>query len=261
MTSSRVLRLRNVHEARLPFTVSVASAAQMPAVSQLRASAYGRHLPAMAEVLAQPESADSRFGCEVIVAASKLDGSVLGTLRTHSNVVDPLPLEAAVDIQQAFNGDRLVEATRLCVGHGTSASLVRNALFKAFFLYAEQQNIDWLVAGGRRPVDTIYDRLLFTDILEPGVYYPLPYAANIPHRIMRFNVGQAQELWACQAHPLYEFVFDTFHPDIDLSGARDLSAIDWRQACPTALPGSVAATAHRVRQAAPVRTELLSLGQ
>lgn len=260
MTSSQVLRPRNIHEERLPFTVSIASADQLPAVSQLRASAYGRHLPTMAEVLAKPEPADFAFGCEVIVATSKLDGSVLGTLRTHSNVVEPLPLEAAVDIQPAFNGDRLVEATRLCVGYGNSASLVRNALFKALFLYAEQQNIEWLVAGGRRPVDAIYDRLLFTDILEPGVYYPLPYAANVPHRIMRFNVAAAQELWARHVHPLYEFVFDTFHPDIDLSGARDLGEIDWRRACPAVRPG-FRTTANPARRSAAAVTESLPLGQ
>lgn len=260
MTSSQVLRPRNTREARLPFTVSIASADQLPAVSQLRASAYGRHLPAMAEVLAKPEPADTAFGCEVIVATSKLDGSVLGTLRTHSNVVDPLPLEAAVDIQQAFGGGRLVEATRLCVERGTSASLVRNALFKALFLYGEQQNIDWLVAGGRRPVDAMYDRLLFTDIFEPGVFYPLPYAANVPHRVMCTNVAGAQELWARKAHPLYDFAFDTFHPDIDLSGARDLRAIDWRQACPTALPG-LRTVANPVRRAMPARTERFPLGQ
>lgn len=260
MTSSQVLRPRNIHEERLPFTVSIASADQLPAVSQLRASAYGRHLPTMAEVLAKPEPADFAFGCEVIVATSKLDGSVLGTLRTHSNVVEPLPLEAAVDIQPAFNGDRLVEATRLCVGYGNSASLVRNALFKALFLYAEQQNIDWLVAGGRRTVDAIYDRLLFTDIFEPGVYYPLPYAANIPHRIMRLSVAQAQEQWAAHSHPLYGFMIETFHPDIDLSGARDLSALHWRQACPTVLPGFRAVPNAERRAAAP-RSESLSLGQ
>lgn len=231
MFPSRVLSLRNIREARLPFTVSIARTEQLSAVSQLRSSAYGRHLPTMAEMLAKPEKSDSTFGCEVIVATSKLDGSVLGTLRTHSNVVDPLPLEAAVDIQSAFNGERLVEATRLCVELGGSASLVRNALFKAFFLYAEQQQIDWLVAGGRRPVDRIYDRLLFTDILEPGVYYPLPYAANVPHRVMRMKVAQVQPLWAKHEHSLYEFFFDTFHPDIDLSGARDLRTADWRQAC------------------------------
>ena len=224
---------RNTREERLPFTVSVASTAQMRQICELRSEAYGRHLPGMAAALSLPEAADDKLGCEVLVASSKLDGSVLGTLRTHSNLLDPIPLESAVDLERAFKGDRLVEATRLCIAQGTSASLVRSALFKALFLYAEQQNIDWLVACGRRPLDVMYDRLLFTDILEHGAFYPLSYAADLPHRIMRFNVGAAQALWAEHSHPLYGFVFDTHYPDIDLSATANLRHADWREACPT----------------------------
>ena len=33
---------------------------------------------------------------------------------------------------------------------------------------------------------------------------------------MKFEVGTAQERWAKAIHPMYEFIFNTVHPDIDL---------------------------------------------
>jgi hypothetical protein len=174
--------------------------------------------------LAQPEPADFELGCEVFVAVSKLDGSLLGTLRTHANALEPLPLEASLVLPERFQHHRLVEATRLSVQAGTNASLVRNALFKAFYQYCLSQRIDWMVLTGRRPIDRLYDGLLFTDVGETGAYHPMAHIGGVPHRVMSLSVSDADPIWREAKHPLYEFTVKTWHPDIDLSGVRDLSS-------------------------------------
>lgn len=219
---------------RLPFRVSIASREEMAAVVRLRATAYGRHLPELGARLMQAEPADFEWGCEVIVATSKLDGSVLGSLRTHANALKPLPLEASLALPERFRGKRLIEATRLSVLAGNQASMVRNALFKAFYLYGLAQQVDYLIAAGRRPVDRIYDSLLFSDVAEPAVFYPMAHAGGVPHRVMSLSVDEAEPAWRDAEHLLYPFMCLTRHPDIDLGAARHLSG-DWARLRP--LPG------------------------
>jgi hypothetical protein len=62
----------------------------------------------------------------------------------------------------------------------------------------------------------MYDALLFQDLF-PGQYIPMRHFNNIPHRVLAFEVGTAEERWAAANHPLYNFVFRTSHPDLDLS--------------------------------------------
>ena len=216
-------------EERLPFRVEIVSRRALQEVAKLRAETYGKHMPQLAALLSQPEPADFSRGCEVFVAKSKLDGSLLGTLRTHANVYNPLPLQASLELPQRFRGTRMVETTRLCVKGGLNASTVRNALFKAMHQYCLDQNVDWMVVAARRHVDRIHDSLLFEDVKEPRVYYPMAHAGGVPHRVLSFSPKGAEALWRSRQHPLYSFIFETHHPDLDLSMAQDLN-FDWN--CP-----------------------------
>jgi hypothetical protein len=210
---------------RLPFRVKIATADELLAVARLRAAAYGKHLPALATHLLQPEAADFELGNEVFVAVSKLDGSMLGTIRTHSNLFKPLPLEQSFDLPARFHGCRLIEATRLSVLGSLQASLVRNALFKTFFWYCLSQKADWMLAAGRRPVDRLYDTMLWRDVDGMGNLYPMAHAAGVPHRVMCMAPAEAKPIWRAADHPLFRFAFQTVHPDLDFTGVRSLDAM------------------------------------
>ncbi len=215
----------------LPFRVEIISREALQEVAALRAETYGKHLPDLAAQLNQPEPADYARGCEVFIARSKFDGTPLGTLRTHANVFNPLPLQASIELPEKYRGARMVETTRLCVKGGMSASTVRNALFKAMHQYCLSQKVEWMVVAARRHVDRIHDSLLFSDVKEPGVYYPMAHAGGVPHRVLSLAPREAEPLWLAKQHPLYDFAFKTRHPDIDISMAHDLS-FDWQ--CPEA---------------------------
>ena len=58
-----------------------------------------------------------------------------------------------------------------------------------------------------------YKRLGFTD-LAGGAMVPLAHAADLPHRVLAFDVVSAERNWFAVRHPLYEFMVRHYHPDI-----------------------------------------------
>lgn len=130
----------------------------------------------------------------------------------------------------------MVESTRLCIKGSQGSSLVRAALFKAFHRYCLAQKVDFMMATGRRPVDRIYDSLLFTDVGEAGMFYPMTFTGGVPHRVMALSPSGAQTLYVGARHPHTDFFFETIHPDIDISGAKQIVDSLWM--CPDHVPAS-----------------------
>jgi hypothetical protein len=208
---------KKLAEEHLPFTVKVVrNAVELRKAIQIRHAAYNRHVPALAEILRSAEPLDNEDGVIVLLAESKLDGSPIGTMRIQSNRYRPLALEQSIDLPAALTARPLAEATRLGVTEERVGRLVKTVLFKAYFLYCQQAGIEWMVIAGRTPIDRQYDRLLFKDVYPGLGYVNLAHANNMPHRILSFDVAAAEVNWAAAKHPLFDFIFRTAHPDIDL---------------------------------------------
>ncbi|WP_296447506.1 hypothetical protein [Rhodoferax sp. UBA5149] len=213
------LPLPTIVEEHLPFTVRlVRDEDDLKKAVHIRHSAYARHLPDFAETLKSPETADEENGVVVLLAESKLDGSALGTMRIETNQFKPLCLEQSVELPNWLKTLRLAEATRLGVTNAKGGRLVTTVLFKAFFQYCQQIDIEWMVIAGRAPVDRMYDRLLFKDVFPGMGYIPLAHASNLPHRVMSLKVDTVESCWAAAEQPLFDFFFRTLHPDLDIGG-------------------------------------------
>ena len=215
---------------RLPFTVSVArSDEQLEKAVTMRHSAYARHVPALAERLKAPEPCDYDEGSVVLLAESKLDGSPLGTMRIQTNRYCPLAIEQSVDLPDWLRDCSLAEATRLGIAEGRIGRVVKTMLFKAYFEYCREADIDWMVIGARSPLDRQYEALLFQDVFPGRGFVPLRHAGNIPHRILAFEMETAKARWTAARHPLYQLFCDVRHPDIDVRdavhGARSYTEI------------------------------------
>jgi hypothetical protein len=205
-------------EERLPFTVRLINdEAGLQKAVQIRHSAYARHLPVFAQTLRAAETTDTEPGVAVLLAESKLDGSPLGTIRIQTNQYKPLCLEQSVELPHWLKPLRLAEATRLGVTDGKGGRLVTTVLFKAFFQYCHTHNVEWMVIAGRSPMDRQYDRLLFKDVFPDLGFIPLAHASHLPHRVMSLNVDTVEPLWGTVKHPLYDFFFQTHHPDLEIN--------------------------------------------
>ncbi len=206
-------------EERLPFTVRVVRSddALQKAIT-IRQAAYARHVPAFAAKLSSPEPNDHDQGSMVLLAESRLDGTPLGTMRIQTNRFRDLAVAQSVELPAWLKNKSMAEATRLGVALGQTGRVVKTTLFKSYFLYCQEANIEWMVIAGRPPLDRQYEALLFEDLF-PGQLIPMCHAHDIPHRVLAFEVGTAENRRAEAHHPLFKFVFQTQHPDIDLSDA------------------------------------------
>lgn len=202
---------------RLPFTVSIArSEEQLRKAVNMRHAAYARHVPALAELLRAPEPCDFDDGSVVLLAESKLDGSPLGTMRIQTNRCTPLAIEQSVELPEWLRGCRLAEATRLGITEGRTGRVVKTMLFKAYFEFCCEAEIDWMVIGARSPLDRQYQALLFEDVFPGRGFIPLRHAGNIPHRILAFEMETAEARWSAARHPLYHLFCNVRHPDVDV---------------------------------------------
>jgi len=207
-------------EEAMPFTVKIVrTQSELAKAVQIRHAAYARHVPELAKLLREAEAYDYEEGSVVLLAESKLDGAPLGTMRIQTNFHRPLPLEGSVELPDWLQGRSLAEATRLGIKEGGIGRVVKVMLYKAFFLYCLGEEVNWMVVAGRTPVDRQYESLLFSDVFPGRGYIPLRHIGNIPHRVLAFEPSSAEKRWADAKHPLFDFIFRTRHPDIDLTDA------------------------------------------
>lgn len=216
--SARRVEQQRARTERLPFTIRCAgSEADLRRAVGVRHAAYARHVPDFAQTLRLPEQADYDSDSVVLLAESKLDGSALGTMRIQINERQALHLEQSVELPLWLQRRRLAEVTRLGIGEGRVGRLVKMALMKALFEYCEEQDVEFMIATGRAPIDRQYEQLLFADVFGDKAFIPLRHVGNLPHRIMSFEIGTAQARWEAANHPMLAFFCHTRHPDIDVS--------------------------------------------
>lgn len=226
---------------RMPFSVRVVRhEEELHKAVAIRQAAYARHVPEFAEKLKAPEANDRSDGCAVLLAESKMDGMPVGTMRIQTNRYKDLAIQQSVELPPSLQGKNLAEATRLGITEARVGRVVKLTLFKAFYQYCVEAGIDWMVIAARAPLDRQYEALLFEDLF-PGQVIPMKHGNNIPHRVLAFNVAAAEARWSAAKHPLFDFVFRTHHPDLDLSAA-DFSP--WLPAVhPASMPASTALAA------------------
>lgn len=201
----------------LPFTIKVASTqADLELAVDMRRAAYRRHLPEFAATM-QVEPMDEAPGTVVLLAQSRLDGGPLGTMRIQTNAFGPLAVEQSVSLPDWLANARLAEATRLGVERGMIGRMVKVALCKAYFMYCAQNGIDWMLVTARSPLDREYEAMLFSDVYGQNEFLPMAHVGGMPHRVLAKPVALARKRWAEVNHPLFGFVFETNHPDIDVS--------------------------------------------
>jgi hypothetical protein len=206
---------------QLPFTVRLVHDTQdLDKAVDIRHRAYARHLPDFAQKLKAPEREDTDSGVTVLLAESKLDGSALGSMRIQTNQFGPLGVEQSIELPDWMQGKKLAEATRLGVTDGKGGRLVTTVLFKSFYLYSKQIGVDWLIVTGRSPVDRMYERLLYEDVFPGAGFIPLRHVGNIPHRVMCTETASCEQRWSAAKHPLFDFAFRTYHPDIQVAERR-----------------------------------------
>lgn len=201
------------HELR--FSVRQAQTeADLRAACEVRAAAYGRHLSNVKSLWSEPDALDRSPESVVFVAFDKDTGQPVGTIRLTTNARQPTQIEQSAELPDGIADRSIAELTRFAVRAGHGDPGVRLGLMKAAYLWCLSRQVHWMVIGARN--DALvrqYRRLGFTD-LAGGAPVPLAHAANLPHKVLAFDVISAERNWFAVRHPFYEFMIRHFHPDI-----------------------------------------------
>ncbi len=203
----------------LTFTLrTAATMADLQLACTVRSNSYGHHLPSLTEAFAAPDATDLSPHTAVLLCEDKTTGEPIGTARiqttTRGNAM--LPIETCVDVPEDMKRSGRAEITRMAANPGADP-LVRLALWKAGYLYCLANQAKWLLIGARSPaLARGYKRLGAENMFADDRMVPLTYTDNMPHFILTFNVIAAERNMNQTNHPLYAFMVETVHEDIQL---------------------------------------------
>ncbi len=182
----------------------------------LRSESYGHHIPGLVDPLRKPDAIDTDPATAIFLCRDKSSGEAVGTARIQTSRHGALLIEQCAPVPPRLQTQDRAEISRFSARRGADP-LVKLALWKASYLYCQAAQARWMIIGARS--DALvrqYQRLGFDDIHEDRRMIPLTYAGGVAHRILAFDVVTAERTWQATANPLYEFIFETTHPDIGL---------------------------------------------
>ena len=169
--------------------------------------------------LSRPEPEDLRDDVLILMAESKESGEVVGALRLQTNLNHPLRFETELALPERFRGKHLLEAGRMTVRNGPEGRMVLPALVKAAFEISHRVGIDFSLLIGRSPIDRMYHAMQFQDVFD-GEKVVTSAQPGVPVTLFYMDITQADTRWIAAACPLYGFMAQTLHPDIDIDFER-----------------------------------------
>ena len=182
----------------------------------VRAQAYGHHLPEMGVRLTEPDPLDQAPGTTVFLCRDKASGRATGTMRIQTSHAGALMMEQSVTLPDWLAAVPRAEITRLAVSVGADP-LTKLCLMKASYLFCMAQHVQWMVIGARNEaLIRNYRRLGFVDALGHDEQVPLAHTGGLLHSILAFDVLAAERAWAAKRHPLYGFMVQTVHEDVQV---------------------------------------------
>jgi hypothetical protein len=210
-----------MHKQSLTFEIRIARTHQdLQAACRVRAQSYGHHVPQLHSVLLEPDLLDADEHTVVVLGVDKATGNAVGTARFQTNAGGPLLIEHSVTVPETMRSDSRAEITRLSAVAG-SDPLVKLGLMKASYLFCMANQVRWMIIGARNEaLIRQYRRLGFADVFDDGRVVPLLHAGRLGHRVLAFDVMAAERTWREPRHALYQFIFDTVHPDIQLFSTK-----------------------------------------
>lgn len=202
----------------LPFRVRIAKSAEdIQRVCRHRGDAYARHQPDLVQRLSlrEPEADDLRDDVVLVMAESHEDGSILGSLRLITNINTPLRFEREFELPERFRNRSLMEAGRMVTQNGVHGRMVVPALIKVTSEVSHRCGADFVMLIARAPLDRMYKAWQFEDLYN-GAKVTTSAQPGVPVTLFFMDIAQVDHRLRAANCPIYHFMAETHHPDIDL---------------------------------------------
>jgi hypothetical protein len=207
---------RNMFVQTLPFTVSlVRTDAKLNGAVALRKVSFNRHYSNIvghdSNSFGEAERKDVQAGTVLLIATSKIDGSVVGSLRIETNLLRPFSLEHEVSLPDGLKGRPLALVTRFSVVNGREGIGVFLGLGKAMYLYCLAKQIQVVLMFtafdslqrlylkfGFRPIDQKTGKFQlneYPNLALSGFYCDLSHLRTRMQAQSRYR-----DIWVCDQH-------------------------------------------------------------
>ena len=216
--TTEILNVR-AEASSLPFRLGIVrTEEQLSAICQVRCNAYSRHVPEFGVTLAKPEDTDTAPGALTLFIQDKLTQKIIGTARLQTNLEGPLGINSDVALPAWLLRAPSAEITRFAVlpSYSNAERLISKILIKACYHYCFATQIHWMVIGSRRSLVKWYHSLGFKAVDGFEDFFELLHTGNLRHKLLILDVIGAERQWLASKNVDYDFVFRTYHPDIEL---------------------------------------------
>jgi hypothetical protein len=205
------------HTASSPYRIRIVrTKEQLESVVAVRCQAYSEKLQALASKVQQPGPLDFTHEPIVLVAENGLTGEAVGTLRVNTG---PQILDLLQDVQLPADlvCERVAFVSRMAViGTVPERQLVRNLLQKAVFQLAVAKQLSRILLLAVHPRERLFYRCGFRDVFADGAPRFPKFLDHFPVKALYADTYSLEREWREENHPLYDFLFRTFHPEIEV---------------------------------------------
>ncbi|MBW8829242.1 MAG: hypothetical protein JF606_07390 [Burkholderiales bacterium] len=185
---------------------------------EVRAEGYGHHMPAWRQSLIEPDALDWEEGTLILLCEDKRTGQAIGTARIQTSRQGPLLIEQSASLPESILRLGRAEITRLSTIAGADP-ILKFAICKAAFLYCLSAQARFAIIGARNEaLVRQYKRIGFTEMFPDEPMVPLAHTGGMPHRVLMFDTMLGPREWQINPNKqgLFDFCFETFHPDIEI---------------------------------------------
>lgn len=207
----------NPYEPSTPFRIRlVRTSEQLRQAVSVRRVAYSERFAALAGDVEVPEICDREHEPSILIAENVDSGRVVGTVRLNlgPNVLDLLD---DVDLPESFRSERVCYVSRMAaIGTGKEKRVIRELLSKAMFQFCLARQIQRLLLAPVVPRERLYYSWGFENVFSDGQ----PRTPKLLHHqqtiLLQQEMFSVERRWKEENHSKYDFLFRTFHPEIQI---------------------------------------------
>lgn len=182
----------------------------------VRREAYSKKHPELAADVAQSEHLDYTNNAIILLVEDSRDGRPLATLRLNSGAGVTAMLRD-LNLPAETASPRMAYISRMAaVGSGREKSLARALANKALFQICMARQFDRMLILPALPRDKLYYRWGFTHVFPDGQPRKPAMLGGIEAHVLQLEVYAIERNWRNSNHALYDFIFRTFHPEIEV---------------------------------------------
>jgi hypothetical protein len=194
----------------------VRTAAQLQRVVAVRMEAYSSRLPELAEQVSAPEDLDYSHGAIVLLAEDCNTGRAYGTLRLNTGR-DMLAMMDDIQLPREIVEGEVAYISRMAaVGNAKQKSAVRRLIEKAMFQLCAAKQLRTVLILAVVPRERLFYHWGFSDVFPDEMPRHPQFLNKIAVRALQCETYTIERTWREKKHPLYDYFFRTFHPEIEV---------------------------------------------